>query len=83
MEDPVRLGRRMGPGPGPGEGLRISVVRSDKPLPAMPDDSEATPVGGGLGWKNGDGELDQDGSRVSWVEMDSKKSGDEEPNCEY
>lgn len=56
-----------------GEGLRISVVRYDKPLPAMPvDDPEATPVEGMNGWMHGV----EDGSG-SWVETRV-----EEANCE-
>lgn len=46
MEDPVRFG--VG-----GDALRISVVRYDKPLPAMPEESEPTPVEGGLSVANG------------------------------
>lgn len=71
MEDPVRFGV------GGGDALRISVVRYDKPLPAMPEESEPTPVEGGMSvanWKHGNGRVEEAGA--SWGGIS------EEGNCE-
>lgn len=75
-----------GSGVAGGDGLRISVVRYDKPLPAMPEDSEPTPVEGpggysvasGNGWRDmhGNGE----GEEGAWGVLESTKV--EEANCE-
>lgn len=61
-----------------GDGLRISVVRYDKPLPAMPDESEPTPVEGGS-WVGNEWKAGSSGSGgrgVSWVGMEEEANGE-------